>query len=93
MLKANYKKLNSLIFLVSLMLFVIALSNIYLYNQTVNLKHLIKKKEQEVQGLQLANADAKNTLFKLIGSESLNEIQKEKDWRKFKNQEFLEINE
>ena len=90
--KSN-RKLNTSIFLVSMTLFLVSLSNIYLYNRTVNLKHLIVDKEKAVQGLKAANADAKNKLFQFLSSESLNNILKEKEWVKVKNPEYLKISE
>lgn len=48
-----------------------ALLSIYLYNETVHLRHLIERTEESIKELEVANAELRNDLYQRLDTVSL----------------------
>lgn len=53
------------------------LLNVFLYNQTVDLRFLLNKNEDDLKEIRVVNADLKNTLYKILDSGNLSELSAE----------------
>ena len=90
--KQKYIKLNLLIIIVGLALLVISLSNVFVYNKIVNLQHRFKNIENNIQELQLVNADLKDQLYKLLDTNNLGQLSQKAGLVKVQKPQYIEIN-
>ena len=73
--------------------FVIAIvaANIYVYSGIVNFQHITGNNAKELQAAQVANADLKNSLYKLLDLSNFKAISEELRLVKETKPSFLEI--
>lgn len=74
----------------SFLLAFLAFSNIYIYNKNVILKQSISEGSKNIQELQVANAEAKNKLYKMTDLSNLNDIIKSNKLVKDTKPEYFE---
>lgn len=72
---------------------IISLSNVFVYNKIVGLQHLLKDGEKTNQELRLANIDLKGQLYKLLDTNNLSQLAKERGLVKVQKPEYLEVAE
>lgn len=70
----NRIKLNLPLLILAGALAVGILLNVYLYNRTVDLKFLLNKNEAGLKELSVANAELKNSLYKIIDTNNFPEL-------------------
>jgi len=81
---------NSSVLLMSVLLAFLAFSNIYIYNKNVALKQFISEGSKDLQELQVANAESKNTLYKMTDLSSLDGVIKSNNLVKDKSPKYFE---
>jgi len=72
------------------LIFMAAILNIYFYNLNVNLKYRLGLREKEWQGLEVANADFKNQLYKITDTRNLASFMQERNLISDKSPKYLE---
>lgn len=78
--------------MVGIVLLIISLSNVFVYNKIVGLQHLLKNGEKNNQELRLVNIDLKDQLYKLLDTNNLGQLAKERGLVKVQKPQYLEIN-
>ena len=68
-----------------------ALLNVYLYNKIVNTTYLLKDQGNELGKLQVASADLKNNLYKILDSGNLIKVADQLSLVKDPHPKYLEI--
>jgi hypothetical protein len=87
--KSKYSYSLTVLFML-LALAVLACLNIYFYNESVGIKHLISSDSKNLQSLQVANAELKSRLYAKTNLSSLDTIAKSKNLVKETRPEYLE---
>ncbi|OGY63050.1 MAG: hypothetical protein A2745_03610 [Candidatus Harrisonbacteria bacterium RIFCSPHIGHO2_01_FULL_44_13] len=73
----NKIRLNPFLIAAVFCLIAIALLNIYIYNQNVNLKDLLNADNKKLEELEVANAEFKNNFYQTVDSRNLNALAKQ----------------
>lgn len=76
--KKNKNNINLIIIGLVLPVLVLAYWSISIYNQTVNLKHVLDDSRNQIQELKVTNADLKNQLYQLTDSRNLIQLGEDK---------------
>lgn len=72
-----HKSNNGSIFLVSISMMacvIVALWGIFLYNQLVDIRHEVSGKQSNIQKAEVANAELKNSFYKITDTDSLKSV-------------------
>lgn len=82
------KSVLAIIIGLSLVLFLVAFVNIYVYSKTVSLKYDASKLEKNLESLRVENAELKNDLYQLVDLKKLENLAKEKGMIQDKNPQW-----
>ena len=85
----NKYRISSLLFLLAIALITFAICNIYLYNQNVNLRHVVNDNSKKLQEQRITNADYKNQFYQILDSKKVELLAKEKRLVPEKNPEYF----
>jgi cell division protein FtsL len=85
----NNKKINFLIFGLTMTAVLIAVWGVFLYNQLINLRHELISRENNLQKIEVANAELKNNLYGLVNPEVLTVSAANKDLILEKNPTYI----
>jgi len=76
--------------LIALVLIFGVFLNIYFYNHIVSLRHMLVSSQKNLQKLEVANADLKNDLYKILDADSLTSLASNFGLIKENKPEYLE---
>lgn len=91
--KENKSTISLLLISLIFILLLVAYGNIFLYNQTVNLRHALSSGDEKLIQLKTDNADFKSRLYQLTSSESLNQLGEERGLVNERIPRYLEVND
>lgn len=73
-LNKNNHKANFLISILMMISIVVAVFGVFLYNQLVNIRHEVKKQENNIQQAEVQNAELKNSLYSILNEKNMKSL-------------------
>lgn len=87
------KDLIKTIFLLGLLLGTTIIYGVFVYLQTVGLRHDLEIHKAELEKMHLENAEIKNKFFQLVDSDNLEKLAKEKGLVQEKNPQWASVSQ
>ena len=84
-------KINLLLAGLILAMLAMAYWSISMYTQTVDLRHLLRSQEEELQKVKVANAEIKNELYSLTDYKNLTSMSEERGLVRINSTDYVEI--
>lgn len=88
--KTEYVHRTPLIVLGAITICTMALG-LFWYNQIVNLSHELESRRQDIQKIQVQNADLKQRVYALVSFENLKKVARERNLVAEKNPRYLQM--
>src|SRR5688572_26017898 len=89
----NNKSASKAIFMISVMVFGLLLTEIWNYSQTVNLKHDTITLGSKIDALRLENAELKNKFYGMTGKGSFDSLAKQRGLVEDKNPKWVFVSQ
>ena len=67
----NNQKINILVSALATTTVIAAVLGVFLYNQLINIRHEISRQEENLQKIEVANAELKNNLYQITDAKNL----------------------
>lgn len=90
-LNKNNHKTNFLISILMMISIVAAVFGVFLYNQLVNIRHEIKRQENNLQQAEVQNAELKNNLYSILNEKNMKPLINQQSLILEKNPEYIKV--
>ncbi|MEK7162736.1 MAG: hypothetical protein AAB696_00380 [Patescibacteria group bacterium] len=88
-LNKNNHKTNFLVSILMMISIVVAVFGVFLYNQLVNIRHEVKRQENNLQQAEVQNAELKNNLYSILNEKNMKSLINQQSLILEKNPEYL----